>query len=203
MMKMFPKRRGILVLLAILILVTAAVGGAIPFLPRGLPDPAKATRDELLRWLITKDLAKEPPPTQLAIARRLETEFAAGVDWSSFKDRIDDSQCRQLLKNIPCVLRPWILEKADAYEQLAAEGKNAFVDRLIDTLDVWRGVEKLLPKQAENSQDPANSPKLTAILMQEMEKLQKESPPSKQEQINQLWMAVQMRMVLRSFAPKT
>jgi hypothetical protein len=186
-----------------LILTAVAIGGAIPFIPRALPDPSKATRDELLSWLITKDLAKEPAPTQLAIAKRLESEFASGVDWSKFKNHLDEPRCRQLIKNIPCVLRPWILEKADAYGQLAAEGQTAFLDRLIDTLEVWRGVEKLLPKQAENSQDPANSPKLADILMKEMKNLKNESPPAQQKQIDQLWAAMQMRWIMRSFAPKT
>ena len=131
--------------------MAAAIGGAIPFFSRDLPDPAKANREELLRWLITKDLAKEPAPTQLALAQRLETEFAAGVDWSEFKNQIDEPQCRATVRKIsPAFCVPWILEKADAYGQLAADQQTAFLDRLIDTLEVWQGVEKLLPKQAEN-----------------------------------------------------
>ena len=62
---MFSKnRRGILWLLVLVALVAAGIGTAIPFLQPRLPDPAVASRDELLRWLVARDLAKESPQTQ-------------------------------------------------------------------------------------------------------------------------------------------
>lgn len=203
MKKISVNRRGILVFAAVLLFLTAAVGGAIPLLSRGLPDPEKANREELLRWMVTRDLAKEPPVTQLALARRLESEFAAGVDWAAFKNKINDSQRRQLLNNITCVLRPWILEKAETYGRLAAEGRDAFLDQLLDTLDVWKGVEKLMPKQAQNGQGAAKPTDMNDLMMQEMAKLQKDSSPEQQKQIGQLCVAVQLRKVMRTFAPKT
>ena len=74
---------------------------------------------------------------------------------------------------------------------------------MIDTLEVWRGVEKLLPQPAANVPNPAKSPKLATMMIQEMEQLQKEAPAAQQKQIGQLWTAVQMRWFLRSIAPKT
>jgi hypothetical protein len=197
------KHRGILALLAFLVFVAAALGGVISIFNRDLPDPAKANREELLRWLIAKDLAKETPATQLALAKRLEEEFGSGVDWAKYQAKIDEPQRKQLFQNIPCVLRPWILEKAKAYAQLAKDRKAAFLDRLIDTLEVWRGIEKLLPQPVASAQNPAPSPKLAAMLVQEMDKVQREVPAEQQKQVGKFWADVQMHWFLRSIAPKT
>jgi hypothetical protein len=201
MKKLLYKRRGILALLALVAVVTAALGGAIPYFYRDLPEPAKANRDELLRWLIVKDLAEEPPATQLALAERLEVEFGSGVDWSEFEGEMDEAQCGRLMKNIPAVLRPWILKKADAYGRLPTDRRAAFLDRLIDKLEVWQGVEKLLPQPSANASEP--SPKLAAILTREMERLQKEAPAAQRKQLARLWADLQVRWFLRSIAPKT
>jgi len=203
MKSLLQNRRGILVVLASVLFVAAALGSAIPFFYGGLPDPAKANRHELLRWLITRDLAAETPTVRLALARRLETEFGSGVDWSKYQGKIDDAQRAQLLKNIPVVLRPWIQEKADAYARLAANEQAAFVDRLIDMLEVWRGIEELLPQPAENGPAAKESCALAAMLQQEIKGLEKESPAPRQKQISQLWSDVQWRWVMRALAPKT
>jgi hypothetical protein len=200
MQKLLYNRRGMLALLALLVFVAAAVGGAIPFFYRELPDPAKANREELLRWLITKDIAKETPATQLALADRLETEFGSGVDWTAYQGKLEEPQRRQLLQNIPSVLRPWILEKADAYGRLSTDRQAAFLDRLIDTLEVWQGIEKLLPQPTTNAKNP---PTLATMMMQEIERLQKEAPAAQQKPLGQLWTDVQMRWFLRSIEPKT
>jgi hypothetical protein len=203
MKKLLYRRRGIFAVLALFVVVAAAVGGTIPFFYGNLPEPAKANRHELLRWLIVKDLAKETPATQLTLAERLEEEFGSGVDWAEFQSKLNDAQRKQLFQNIPCVLRPWILKKAETYEQVAKDQKKAFLDRLLDTLEVWRGVEKLLPNATASGKEPAKSPKLAAILMQEMDKIQKESPVAQQKQIGKFWADVQMQWFLRSFATKT
>jgi hypothetical protein len=203
MKALLHKHRGILALLALLVLVGVALGGAIPFIYRDLPEPAKANRQDLLRWLITKDIAKETPAIQLTLASRLEAEFGSGVDWTAFQGKLNDSQRKQLIENIPSVLRPWMLEKAEVYERLSTDGRRAFLDRMLDTLDVWKGIEKLIPESAANAQNETKSPKLATILMQEMEILQREIPDSQKKQVGELWTAIQMRWFLRSLAPKT
>lgn len=202
MQKPLLKRRGFLALFAFLLVVTAVIGGTIPFFYRDLPEPAKANRQELLRWLITKDLAKEPPERVLALGERLEAEFASGVDWSKYQSKLDEAQRKQLFQNIPYILRPWIVKKAEAYSQIAKDQKSAFLDRLLDTLEVWRGVEKLLPSSTAAGKEPAKSPKLLTILMQEMDKIQKESPDLQQKQVGKFWADVQMQWFLRSIRPK-
>jgi hypothetical protein len=195
-------RRGIFAFLALVALLVVAIGVAIPFLAQSLPDPAKADRQQLLRWLIAKNLEQETPATRLTLAQRLESEFAAGIDWTAFQSKIQEPQRKQLLNNIPCVLRPWILEKAEAYMKLSEGQRTAFLDRLIDTLESWRGVEKILPQSTQNTQGTEKPPKLTAMLLKEMDSLQKEVPTEQQQQLNQLWTAMQARWLWRSFAPK-
>jgi hypothetical protein len=202
MRKMSKKRRGILVFLVLIVLVAGTIVAAIPFFFRNLPEPAKANQQELLCWLVVKDLDKETSATQLALAQRLESEFAAGVDWTKYRSKIDEPERKQLLKNIPCVLRSGFLEKATVYERIATDRRTAFLDKLIDTLEVWRGAEELLPQQKAAEKESSAMPRLASILMGEMEKLKKTVPDSQQKQVDQLWVAVQTRWLMRSFAPK-
>jgi hypothetical protein len=60
-----------------------------------------------------------------------------------------------------------------------------------------------MPKQAQNGEGGAKPTDMNDLMMREMAKLQKESSPERQKQIGQLCMAVQMRKVMRTFAPKT
>lgn len=202
MKNMLVKYRGLLVAAIVLLTVASAAGMFVALSHRGLPEPAKANRQELLRWLIAEDLARQTPGTLLTLAERLEAEFGSGVDWAAFQSRLDDSQRRQLLQNIPCVLRPWILKKAETYAQIAADQKIAFLDRLLDTLDLWKGVEKLLPRPEQPGSEPADSSKLATILSREMDSLQKDAPASQQEQVGKLWTDVRLHWLLRGFTSK-
>jgi hypothetical protein len=201
MKKLLYTRRGILALLALLVLVVGALGGAIPYF-YGLPDPAKANRHELLRWLVTRDIALESLEIQSALADRLESEFGKDVDWSSFRGKLSEAQINRLIHNIPAVLRPWMLKKSDTYAQLSADCRTAFVDRMIDTLEVWQGIEKVIPEPSGVGLSESQTPKLATLLTQEMEKLQKESTAAEQKKLGDLWLALQTRWFLRSFAPK-
>jgi hypothetical protein len=203
MKKMLSKRRGILAVLALSMIVASTAGAMFAFSCRGLPEPAKANRQELLRWLIATDLAEQTPETQLTLAERLEAEFGSGIDWAAFQSRLNDAERQQLFRNIPCVLRPWILKKANAYAQMAADQKTAFLDRLLDTLEVWRGVEKLLPQTGASDGVPAKSPKLATILTREIDKLQKDAPLAQQELVGKFWTDVKLHWFLRSFSPKS
>jgi hypothetical protein len=83
---MFSKnRRGILWLALLATLLAVGAAAAVPFLRSRLPDPAVANRDELLRWLVTRDLAMETPQTRLVLIQRLGQEFHSGVDWDALK----------------------------------------------------------------------------------------------------------------------
>ncbi|MEE9603559.1 MAG: hypothetical protein V3V75_09655, partial [Thermoguttaceae bacterium] len=91
----------------ILILVATAALTAGFFYQPSLPHPRDADREQLVRWLVLRDLRGESGELRLALIQRLEQEFSAEVDWDSMSDRLTQSQQQRLRDNLVLLLRPW------------------------------------------------------------------------------------------------
>jgi hypothetical protein len=162
-----------------------------------LSDPACANRRQLFYWLAYKDLSKQSRQTRLILANRLEQECYKGLDWHSVSVSLDESQQNRVWDNIPLMLRPWLAEKARSYARLTAEKRPDYVDRLIDVITAWRGIEKLLPSQMKLSPGEKTSPGLSNLLCSEIDRIVEESDPPEREQIGELWQALKVRWLLR------
>jgi hypothetical protein len=168
------------------------------FLTRySLPDPACANRQQLFYWLAYKDLSKQSWQTRLILANRLEQECRKGLDWQSVKVSLDESQQNRVWDNITLLLRPWFVEKARSYARLTAAKRPDYMDRLIDVITTWRGIEKLLPSQMKLSPGEKKSPSLSNLLCSEIDLIVEESDPPEREQIGELWQALKVRWLLR------
>jgi hypothetical protein len=198
MKKMLYNRRGILAIVALLGCVAVAIG-AVPFLYPSLPDPEKADQQQLLHWLVLRDLGQESPARQLTLALRLESEFGEGVDWSKFKGKLSLEQIDRLIANIPHVLRPWILEKSVIYEKSPDDRRLASLDQVIATLEVWQGVETLLPPKSETD---GNKTELKTILTGEMNRLLAQLPKDQKKTVEKFWGDLKMRWVLKKMGFK-
>jgi hypothetical protein len=163
-----------------------------------LHSPACANRQELLCWMVYKDLNKHSVEDRLIIANRLEEECSKGLDWQSISVTLDEAQQDQVWNNISLILRPWFAEKAKSYVKLSAEQRQDFIDRLIDVITVWRGIEKLLPSRMQSSINKKGSSGMTNLLSKEIEQLQEESNHPDREQIAELWAALQVRWLIRN-----
>jgi hypothetical protein len=71
------------------------------------------------------------------------------------------------------------------------------MDRLIDVITTWRGIEKLLPSQMKLSPGEKKSPSLSNLLCSEIDLIVEESDPPEREQIGELWQALKVRWLLR------
>jgi hypothetical protein len=191
--------RGILTLLVLAALLGgAAVAVLVPVLYPSLADPAVANRDELLRWLVTRDLNEEPATTRQTLARRLEEEFGGEVDWEGLARQLDESQRRRLWDNVLVLLEPWFMDKTDRYFRLAAADRPAYLDRLIDTISAWRGVEALRPASADHAGRSGAQRGLLEALFGQVEEWKKRADPKRREQISQFLLAVTTRSWTRS-----
>ena len=160
----------------------------MPFLASGLPDPAVANRDELLRWMVARDLAKESPETRLVLAQRLEEEFRDGVDWDALNKQTTEAQRKQLWKNIPLLFGPWLSEKAAIYARLSEAQRPKFIDGILDTLSAWRGADRLQVKQSDDATSDA-SRSLLSVFMDQVKACQRNAEPSQRDRISQfLWL---------------
>lgn len=195
-MKLFSKnRRGILLLLLLAALLAAGAGIAVPLLISGLPDPAVANRDQLLRWLVARDLAKEPPKTRLVLVQRLEGEFRSGIDWEALNRKLTETQREQLWNNIPSLFGPWLSDKASAYSQLPKKERPRFIDGVIDSLMRWRGVERVKTQKAgEHGHDASN---LMSVFLSQVEECKRNAEPQQRGDITNFLAALQIRILTR------
>ena len=192
------QRRYRVPVLVLLLLLGVVVGGGVAawrWTERPLEPPEKADREELIRWLVTRDLALQPGQTRRALARRLEEEFQGDVDWDAAGRKLNVSQRRQLWANVPWLLEPWLLDKVEGYFGVPDRQRPAYVDRVIDTIVSWRGVEVLRPEGLDQEQPTA----LMAVLSQRFDVLRGRSDADRRRQMDQFLFAVQSQWLLRTF----
>ena len=193
-----PKHRGIIRLatfLAICLLLCIIAGSAWVYSSQ-LPDPEHANRDELLRWLVTRDMGQESVHTRAVLARRLDSEFV-DVDWEGLGEKMSAEHRHQLWKNMPWLLEPWFMDKLDGYDKCNETQRQAYVDGIIDRMSELSGMNCLREKSENNS-----SPKLTQLLIENVEVWKNQAPPAEKKRIGQFFAAIQTRWLLRSLSGK-
>jgi len=148
--------RGILTTLLLVVLLAAA-GGVVAVWKMRLPHPAEADRDQLLRWLAVRDLSTEPVDLQRTLARRLEEEFSGDhkIDWELLSQQLDESRRQRVWDNVLVLIKPWLIEKTACYFELAPSERTEYIDRFIDTIGVFRGVDTIRPAQGDPAREKA------------------------------------------------
>jgi hypothetical protein len=193
-----PCHRRALVASLPLLLVTIAAGAALVAFWRPLPDPEVANRDQLVRWIVTRDLAKERMETRQALARRVVDEFLQGSedgpDWKAAAERLTDSQRQQLWDNLSLLLETWFLDQADGYCQLCEADRQDYVDRFIDSVSRCRDVNTLRPGAADTAA-PSEPP--AVVFLRLVEQWKQRAEPQQQNQISEFSLAVQRRWLER------
>jgi hypothetical protein len=176
-------------LLIVILVATAAVTAGVIWVT-ALPHPRDASRDQLVHWLVLRDLRTEPAELRLALVRRLEEEFGENVDWDGVSEQLTQSQQQRVRDNLIVLLRPWFMDKLDGYLSLSMNEKVPYVDKLLDTITAWRGVDTL-----QTGADTDGKQKLFEIFMQRAVLWQKEAKPLRAEQIGDFMLAIQIRYV--------
>ncbi len=194
------KHRGILTILLGLTLLTTGITVAVPvFVPR-LPDPAVADRDQLLRWLVVRDLNRESPATREVLVRRLDEEFRLGIDWETTGDGLDGDQRKRVWENVLLLMDPWLKQKTDRYFALPQPQRPAFLDNVIDSINNWRGVESFCPDRGASDTHAESHAPAGGLLsgMLSRTDLHTDQDPTRREEIDQFLQAVQARWLVRS-----
>jgi hypothetical protein len=192
-MSILPKsRRRVFGVLLLAVLLATVVGAAVPFLLPGLPDPAVAGRDDLFRWVVTRDLAQETPETRVVLARRLEQEFSTGVDWSILESATE-AQRRQLWKNLPPLFGAWLRDKAAAYAQLPERQRTKFMDGIFAAVASWQGVERYEPRPGDSAS--AGTGGLLRIFADQMQECQRGASAQERDRLSRFFWALQARFL--------
>ena len=159
-----------------------------------LPDPEHADRDELLRWMVTRDLGQESAHTREVLARRLDSEFV-DVDWKGLDGQMSAEHRRQLWENMPLLLEAWFMEKLEVYYRRDASQRQALVDATIDRMVELSGMDCL--REKSETQSP---PKLKELLIENVEVWKKRAGPEEKQRIGQFFAAIQTRWLIRTFS---
>lgn len=191
------QHRGILtVLVSAALLAAAVITAAVVLYPR-LPDPEHANRRELIRWLVTRNLDEFPTATREALALRLEEEFSGEIDWSATASELTEAQRLRLCENVPLLVGPWMQVKASCYAALSVAERAAYLDRLIDTLQQWRGLDELVPVSPDEGQ---SRPGLMSRAQEELAAVKDRATAAEQRQVSEFMLALRVRWVMREFS---
>ena len=193
------KHRAVLILMALAL--AAALGvtvtAAVQIYCYRLPDPAAADRDDLLRWLVMRDLCNESINIQRTLASRLEEEFSQDIDWEATASQLDSPQRERLWRNVLVLLEPWFDDKVDGYYALSPAERPAYVDRILTTIGVWSNIESLRADPAADGKPREASTGLLAVLARKTEQWKQRAEPERRKQMNQFILAVQCRWLVR------
>ncbi len=191
------RHRGILtVLVSAALLAAAAIAAAALLYPR-LPDPEHANRRELIRWLVTQDLTHVPTATREALALRLEEEFSGEIDWPATASELTDAQRLQLCENVPLLVGPWMQAKAGCYAALSVAERVSYLDRLIDTLQQWRGLDEIAPASVASGQ---SHPGLMANAMEQLSAVKEHADTAKRAEMSEFMLALETRWAVRELS---
>ena len=197
--KMKQPNRGIFRLAAFLAsgFVLAVVAGSVwVFLAYGsqLPSPENANRQELLRWLVTRDLGEESAHTREVLARRLDSEFV-DVDWVSLNSRMSDEHRGRLWSNLPLLLEPWFMDKLETYNNRNDTQRPAFVDEIIDRMVELGGMDCL-----RGPSDGGRPPGLMQLFIERAETCKEQARSERRQQMSQFIAAIQTRWLIRALS---
>ena len=96
MKQVLRRHRGIFATLALVSLVSGGAGSSWYFLTVHLPHPRDASPEQLLRWMVQRELRNESPDVQLALVDRLEAELTSRSKLDGVASQLSDGQRRQL-----------------------------------------------------------------------------------------------------------
>jgi len=184
--------------LVIALVAISAVGAAYLYYPWSLPDPAEADQEGLFRWLVTRDLGTEPAEIRHKLARRLDEECGEGVDWRELDERLTPEYRRRLWNNIPWLLEPWFMDKVAEYHREPEAGRVAYVDRVLDAMSAWHGLDAIRPV----GDDGSPSKTLLATLLGSIEGWKADAEPKRREQVDAFLAALQTRWLVRRLAAR-
>jgi hypothetical protein len=193
-------RRGILIGFA-LAAVLAMTGGAgymlVQQIDPALPPPGVANREQLFRWLVTRDLALESAETQRALVGRIETECQGDVAWDEVAGRLNEAQRRQLWDNLVVLMEPWFLDEVNRWARLSGSERWAFIDRFLDRASQWRKAGTCLRGQSSGGSSAEERPNLNAVLFRKIEESKAGADPAQKARIEQFTTAVRLRQAWR------
>lgn len=133
------RHRGILATLVLSGLVAGGTATTWYFQVVDLPHPSHASSEQLLRWVVQRDLESETPDVRLALVDRLVAELNnSGLRVDRNIDGLSERQKQTLHKNLELIKSVWFESRADRYAEIAPDEQMLFLDKQLRTIDLVR-----------------------------------------------------------------
>lgn len=144
------QHRGILAVLTLLALAGASVGAGWYYFFHQLPHPRDATRHQLFRWVVQRDVASEPYEIQVALVDRLEAELPKAMELNKAASRLAPHHREQLHRNLQQLKKVWFTIGADRFAECPADQRVNFLERRLQTI---HQVSSILAREGGSSSD--------------------------------------------------
>ena len=116
--------------------------------PSARPDPATASREALLRYLVVGEIAAEEEEYQVALVDRLMNDFAENPDLpTGTAEQIPKGYREQLDLNLDTLKRAWFVSRCLRYREMSESAatqdvaKAAYLDEQIGAVLAWSRVD--------------------------------------------------------------
>ncbi|MFT5523559.1 MAG: hypothetical protein ACI9HK_001507 [Pirellulaceae bacterium] len=139
------KHRGLLSMAALL--SVAIVGGIVGWAmwSTSLPHPTAASREQIMQWLVLRELPAEPEEISVALVDRIQAEIGTGIDTAGSTE-LSTAYKQQLSANIDHLEEVWFRTRCRQYEELPRDNRLAFIIEQIDFLLLWSELDSELHK---------------------------------------------------------
>lgn len=162
-----------------------------------LPDPAVADRQDLLKWLVLRDLRTETPEIRRSLVERLQKEMKGDLELSARSGGLDAGRKDRVWSNILVLAETWYSRTVDCYSGAPPSERTACLDRAIDEILQWKDITSIQPGEP-SAQDPTDRGASALKLFTQRVNIWKENAsPQRRREIEDFDTALRARWLLR------
>lgn len=193
---------GLATILLCLVLAALAIAVSGYALFVRLPDPATASRAGLVRWLVQRDLSREPESRRVVLVDRLTDEVRSVGDWSGPLD-LTPRQRTRLSDNLAVLKKTWFLSRVTRLFEIPKADRNGFLDEQIAVVYAWGSVDALLVRTEDGQTQPGDSDAGVDLMYQIDMWLAEASGPTREKMVNALNLGVGRWLATHDLAEQT
>ncbi|MCO6456607.1 MAG: hypothetical protein J5I93_15015 [Pirellulaceae bacterium] len=171
-----------------------AVAGALGLLLAAawslcLPPPEHASRPQLLRWLVQRDLQRQSDQVRTALVDRWQQELEAGLELPATTRPLPPALRHRLAHNCQILQRHWFLLRARQYASLLATERLQFLDRQVRALIVWTSAQQQLaasepPTAGSAAADGSASAGSSSQVLEQLSEWVRQADPQSRDELN-------------------
>lgn len=165
-----------------------------------LPHPNESSHNQLMYWVVLKDLSQYDHDTQLALVNRFAGEAnEIFKNNNAAKAQLSDAQSQRLLNNIELLKQVWFEDRIAQYCEIGnIENCEVYLAKQITLLDDFGNIAFENAKVLYPDKDAENLTTISDELLADIDKWLTETPPEKKDQTLQavreatvFWLATQ------------